>query len=213
MEEYLLRFQKSQKYLVFDYETCNLNLGLESNKPWQIGLLVCEGKNVLEKLDYMISWDDINVSPDAARITGFSKTKYDKLKKDAGKVLNKFESYLYDKDYLIIGHNVLGFDVYIHNLHRKLLGMKSDYSYINRIIDTNCIARGIKNNIKYSKDSDLIDWQYKLLHHRTRGVKTNLKQLCKDNELDFDESKLHDALYDVEKTFEVYNKMIWKIEI
>jgi len=213
MDEHLLRFKKDQKYLVFDYETCNLNLGLDSNKPWQLGFLTCKGNKILEKFDLMIAWDNINVSADAARITGFSKSKYNKLKKDPQKVLDIFEKHLYDESYMIMGHNILGFDVYIHNLHRKLLKKKPDYSYINRAIDTNCIARGLKNNIKYSKNTSLIDWQYKLLHHRTKGVKTNLKQLCKDNEIDFDETKLHDALYDVEKTFEVYNKMIWKIEI
>ena len=89
----------------------------------------------------------------------------------------------------------------------------TNYSYINRIIDTNCLARSIKNNIPFSNSGNFIDWQYKLLHHRTRGVKTNLKQLCKDYDIDFDESRLHEALYDVEKTFDIYKKMLWQIEI
>jgi DNA polymerase III epsilon subunit-like protein len=213
MTEDLLRFKNNQKYLIFDYETCNLNLGLTSNKPWQLGFLVCQGKKIIEKKDFYISWDNLKVSADAARITGFSKSKYNRLKKDANNVLEEFEKYLFNDEYIIIGHNVLGFDVYIHNLHRKLLKKPPNYSYINRVIDTNCIARGVKNDISFSKDSKLIEWQYKLLHHRVRGVKTNLKQLCKDYSIEFDENFLHDALYDVEKTFEVYHKMIWQIEI
>ena len=51
MDEHLLRFKKDQKYLVFDYETCNLNLGLDSNKPWQLGFLTCKGNRILEKFD------------------------------------------------------------------------------------------------------------------------------------------------------------------
>ena len=43
MDEDLLRFKKDQKYLVFDYETCNLNLGHLENKPWQIGFIICKG--------------------------------------------------------------------------------------------------------------------------------------------------------------------------
>ena len=213
MTEDLLRFKNNQKYLIFDYETCNLNLGLTATKPWQLGFLVCQGKKIIDKKDFYISWDDLKVSADAARITGFSKSKYNRLKKDANNVLEEFEKYLFNDEYIIIGHNVLGFDVYIHNLHRKLLKKPSNYSYINRVIDTNCIARGLKNDISFSKDSKLIEWQYKLLHHRVRGVKTNLKQLCKDYSIEFDENFLHDALYDVEKTFEVYHKMIWQIEI
>ena len=177
MTEDLLRFKNNQKYLIFDYETCNLNLGLTANKPWQLGFLVCQGKKIIDKKDFYISWDDLKVSADAARITGFSKSKYNRLKKDANNVLEEFEKYLFNDEYIIIGHNVLGFDVYIHNLHRKLLKKPSNYSYINRVIDTNCIARGLKNDISFSKDSKLIEWQYKLLHHRVRGVKTNLKQL------------------------------------
>tara|TARA_Y100001938_G_C8101556_1_gene442164 strand:+ start:364 stop:1005 length:642 start_codon:yes stop_codon:yes gene_type:complete len=213
MNEDLLRFKKKQKYLVFDFETCNLNLESLDNKPWQLGFITCQGTTILDKKDFYISWGDLNISKDAARITGFSKSKYNKGKKDASLVLKEFEKYLYDSNYLILGHNVLGFDVYIHNIYRRLLKKNADYSYVNRIIDTNCIARSIKNNIPFPSGSKLIDWQYKLLHHRTRGVKTNLKQLCKDYDIEFDESKLHEALYDVEKTFEVYKKMLWQVEI
>ena len=84
---------------------------------------------------------------------------------------------------------------------------------MNRVLDTNCLARAIKNDIKFDQSSCLISWQYKLLNYRKKGVKTNLKQLCKDYSIEFDDSKLHDALYDVEKTFEVLNKIIWDIEI
>tara|TARA_B100002019_G_C21237377_1_gene583527 strand:- start:440 stop:1081 length:642 start_codon:yes stop_codon:yes gene_type:complete len=213
MNENLLRFKKNQKCVVFDFETCNLNLGLSSNKPWQLGYIECIGNKIINKKDCYIGWKDLKVSKDAARITGFSSEKYNKLKQDAKKVLSDFEKLIYNEEYLVIGHNVLGFDVYIHSLYRKLLNKKPDYSYINRVIDTNCLARAIKNKIEFSSKNSLIEWQYKLLHYRKKGVKTNLKQLCKDYEINFDETKLHEALYDVEKTFEVYNRMLWEIAI
>jgi len=127
--------------------------------------------------------------------------------------LNKFEKYLYDDSYLIIGHNILGFDVYIHSIHRILCGKTYDYSYINRVIDTNCLARSIKNQVSNSEEDDLLSFQYKLLNLRTKNIKTNLKQLCKDYQIIFDETRLHEALYDVEKTFEVFHSMIWTKEI
>ncbi len=213
MNENLLRFKKNQKFLVFDYETCNLNLSSYENKPWQIGFIICQGSKVLKKFDLLISWDELNVSAEAARITNFSKERYDKGKKNPLKCLDCLEKYLYDDDFLIVGHNVLGFDVYIHDIHRKLCGKKTDYSYIDRVLDTNCIGRAIKNDIYYNPDSSLISWQYKLLNYRKKGVKTNLKQLCKDYSIEFDNLKLHDALYDVEKTFEVLQKLIWQVEI
>jgi DNA polymerase III epsilon subunit-like protein len=213
MNEELLRFKKNQKCVVFDFETCNLNLGLTSNKPWQLGYIECIGNKIINKKDCYIDWKDLKVSKDAARITGFSLNKYDKLKQDARKVLSDFENLIYDEEYLVIGHNVLGFDVYIHNLYRKLLNKNSDYSYINRVIDTNCLAKAKKTDIHFSNNDSLIEWQYKLLHYRKKGLKTNLKQLCKDYDINFDESRLHEALYDVEKTFEVYKKILWDIEI
>ena len=213
MNEELLRFKKNQKYLIFDYETCNLNLSAAENKPWQLGFVISMGSKILDKHDLYIEWDELNISKDAERITNFSRIKYDKLKQDSEKCLNLFEKYLYDKDYMIVGHNVLGFDVYMHNIHRNLLGKTTDYSYINRVIDTNCLARAIKNDISFSRKVPLISWQYKLLNFRKRGVKTNLKQLCKDYSIEFDDKKLHEALYDVEKTNEVLQKMLWQIEI
>ena len=213
MEANLLRFKNNQKYVIFDYETCNLNLSCDENKPWQLGFIIAEGSKIIDRVNLFIAWNDLNVSSEAARITNFSKSKYDKLKKNSLDCLNDFEKYLYDKDYLIVGHNVLGFDVYMHNIHRLLCNKKTDYSYIDRILDTNCLARGIKNNIYFNKKDSLIEYQYRLLNLRTKGIKTNLKQLCKDYSISFDDRKLHDALYDVEKTHEVLNKILWQLEI
>ena len=61
MKEKLLRFRKDQKYLIFDYETCNLNLVAGDNKPWQLAFIVAQGDKVLEKQDYWLKWDDLNV--------------------------------------------------------------------------------------------------------------------------------------------------------
>lgn len=213
MNEDLLRFKHNQKYLIFDYETCNLNLSSAENKPWQLGFIITEGSRIIDKQDLYIGWDELDISKEAERITNFSRIKYDKLKIDAVKSLDIFEKYLYNNEYMIVGHNVLGFDVYMHNIHRNLVGKNSDYSYINRVIDTNCLARAVKNDISFSKSDSLISWQYKLLNFRKRGVKTNLRQLCKDYSIDFDDKKLHEALYDVEKTNEVLQKMLWQIEI
>ena len=126
--------------------------------------------------------------------------------------LEEFEEFIYDPQYKIVGHNILGFDVYIHGILRSLCGRLPDYSYLERCIDTNCLARGIKNKIKLQEENFLA-WQYKLLHHRKRGIKTNLKQLLKDYSVEFEEKKLHDALYDIEVNFKVFQKQLWDIEI
>jgi len=213
MKESLLRFKDKQKYLIFDYETCNLNLMSKDNKPWQLAFLLVQGNKILDKADYILSWPDINVSKDAARITGFSYAKYNKRKSCPLKALDHFEKYLYDKKILTVGHNILGFDLYIHNIHRKLCGKTSDYSYIENTLDTVCLGRAIKAGIKRQKGTDLLSWQYRLLNHRQKGLKVTLKQCCKDYGINYNPEKLHDALYDIEKNNEVFQKMLWEVEV
>ena len=212
MNDDLLRFKNDLNLLVFDYETCNLNLCSFGNKPWQLSFMVVEGGKVKEKCDYRLRWEDLNVSPEAAKITGFDKKKHDKLAQDPLIALNHFEKYLYDDTYIKIGHNILGFDVYIHSIHRELLGLAPDYSYINNLLDTASLAKAIKKEIKF-KNGDLLSWQYKLHGLIERGLRVNLQQCCRDYSVDFDPKLLHDALYDIEKNYEVFQKMIWQVDI
>ena len=96
MNETLLRFNKKQKYLVFDTETEGLNL--VSSKPWQIAWLIAEGDRIISKHDLYIDWPDLNVSPDAARVTGFSQAAYRK-KCNSRKQLHYWIKYDYQKFY------------------------------------------------------------------------------------------------------------------
>ena len=70
MDESLLRFNKKQRYVVFDTETEGLNL--VTSRPWQIAWLVVEGEKIIDKRDFFIHWPNLNVSEGAARVTGFS---------------------------------------------------------------------------------------------------------------------------------------------
>ena len=213
MNEDLLRFKNYQKYIFFDFETCGLNLGSLSNKPWQLAFLVIENGKISERVDYWLKWDNLQVSPGAARVTGWTAQAYKKKGVDPRDPIRHFEKYLYNPSYLKVGHNVLGFDVYIHGIYRRLLGQSPDYSYLPELIDTLSLAKAIKNNIQYDQSEDFLSWQYKLNDFISKKVKTNLTQLCKDYQIDFDPKKLHDALYDIEKNYEVFKKMIWDIEI
>lgn len=213
MNSDLLRFNKKQKYLIFDFETCNLNLASPDNKPWQLAFIIAEGSKIVDKFDYYIHWDDLNISKDAEKITGFSWSTYKKRATNAQKVLDHFEEFLYNEDYINLGHNIFGFDIYIHNIFRRLLNKSTDYSYLSRSIDTLSIAKAIEKEIPYDKSSDRSIFQLKLNSFRERGMSLNLAACCKKYEIPFDPSKLHDALYDITKNFEFFNKMLWKIEI
>ena len=85
----LLRFRKNQKYIVYDFETEGLNL--RYSKPWQLGFIIAEGKKVKESYDLYIDFEDLNISDDARRLTGFSDTVYNKKKQDKQKVLDIFD--------------------------------------------------------------------------------------------------------------------------
>ena len=81
------------------------------------------------------------------------------------------------------------------------------------MLDTNCLAKGVKFGLKFNPKESLLAYQYKLLHKRKKGVRTNLKALGKEYEIDFDEEKLHEALYDLELNINVWNKLKWMIEV
>ena len=210
MTNSLLRFKKKQKYIVFDFETEGLNL--RYSRPWQLGFIIVEGDRVLKEYDFHIDFADLDISEDAKRITRFDQAVHDREKKDKEKVLDFFDSYLYNPDYLLIGHNVLGFDVYIHNILRLSCSKPSDYSYMERILDTNCLAKAYKMGLKRPEEN-LTLWQCKLNNYIRKGLKTNQQALLKEFDIEFDREKLHDAIYDVKMTLRLFHKLIWNVEV
>ena len=210
MMENLLRFQKNQKYLVFDFETENLNLVIK-NRPWQLSYLICEGDRIIKESDNFIWWADLNVSKEAATITRFYYDKYKRLAKPAAQILNEFESYLYNEEYLIIGQNLLNFDIYVHNIYRKELGKKPDWSYTSRIIDTNALSKAFK--LSSIVGDDRPSWMFKMNNYRKKGLKTSLSLMGKELEIPFDYESTHDGLQDVKLNFFVWNKLKWMVDI
>ena len=76
MIEKLTRFDRHQKSMVFDFETCSLNLTSTANKPWQLAFEIYEGGKLIESNDYHIFWEDLKLSEGARRVTGFKDAKY-----------------------------------------------------------------------------------------------------------------------------------------
>jgi len=210
MNTQLLRFNRKQKYIIFDTETEGLNL--IKSKPWQAAWIVAEGNKVIKKYDKLIKWDDLKVSKDAARITGFSKSYYEKNAEDPKKVWDEFSKYLYDDDYLIVGQNLLGFDVYMVDVWRKLIGEPLLQDYINRIIDTRSLGVSISRNIPLNKDN-FLSWQYKMLEIKTKRGENSMGTLLKKYNIPHDPKKLHDALYDINMNYKVFRKQLYEVEL
>jgi DNA polymerase III alpha subunit (gram-positive type) len=210
MHESLLRFNKKQRYFVFDTETEGLNL--VTSKPWQVAWLVVEGDKIISRNDKFIHWPTLNVSEGAAKVTGFSHKEYEKKAESPDQVWSEFSTELYNEDNLIIGQNLLGFDVYMVNVWRNLMGMQSDHSYVRRIIDTKSLATAIAKQIPVDKDN-FLPWQYRLLNYKERGLRTSQATLLKKYDIPHDPKRLHDALYDIEMNFKVFRKQLFELEI
>jgi DNA polymerase III epsilon subunit-like protein len=210
MKEELLRFKNNQKYLVMDFETEGLNL--VSSRPWQCAWMTTKGKTIVSKEDRYIKWDSLSVSDGAAKVTGFSMERYLRKAESPKKVWEDFAKILYDPEYLIVGQNLLGFDVYMVNVWRKQMGLKPDYSFIDRIIDTKVLATAIFKQILPDKEN-FTAWQYKLLNYREKGLKTSQLTLLKHYSIPHDPNLLHDALYDNEMCFQIFQKQLYDIEV
>ena len=98
------------------------------------------------------------------------------------------------------------------DIWRRAMGQNLDQSYIKRIIDTKALATAIAKNIPYNKGK-FINWQYRLLNYRERGLKTSQAFLLKHYNIDHDPKKLHDALYDIEMNFQIFKKQLFDLEL
>ncbi len=214
MNSHLLRFKPEQKYLVWDLETCNLNLAVSVNLPWQLGFLTIENNEVKETKTLYIYWKNLKVSAGAAKVTRFNHQTYLDMALPAQDVLGEFETYLYDPNYLVIGHNQLNFDIYVHKIWREQLGYRSNFSYLNRCIDTNAVAKGIKLDRKYRPPEDFLVYQYRMLSVRQKGLKSSLTALGKENNIPFDYENLHDAGNDILLNWIIWNKVLrFQVEV
>ena len=218
MNDRLLRYDKKSVYVFIDCETLNLCLNSCHNLPWQIAMIKCQnGKSgpdseISDSKDFLIKWDTkLKISDDAARITRFSQDKLDKLGKKPEEVFVTIREWLDESDY-IVGHNVLGFDLYLIKELYKHFGLC--YKHLApKILDTNALARGIKTNFKYDKSSSLMEYQYCMNNRRVRGVRTNLKAMGEEFGIEHDYDKLHDALVDLELNIKVWDKIKYQIDL
>lgn len=212
MMENLLRYDKDKIYTFIDLETENLCLNFINNRPWQCGMIKVKGQEILASKDIYIKWDKpINVGKEAAVITRFDPYKYARIAIHSSEAFEIIKDWLENCDY-IVGHNVLNFDIYLIKEFYQLYNSKWQH-LVEKIIDTNCIAKGIKYDIPYSSDLSLIEYQYKIVNERRKGIKTNLTSLGKEYNIDHNYDTLHDALNDLQLNIKIWNKLKFQIAI
>ena len=208
----LLRDNPDQRYIIVDTETESLAL-FGQNRPWNLGYIVYQNGKTLKEGNKFIKWGDLNISKDAARITGFNRNEYNRLAEDPNVVLDDLETYLSDDQYVKVLHNSHNFDAYIIKNWREALGRTNDYSYLDDTIDTNALTRAIKKGVKKIERKDWKLFMFRFANYVEKGLKTNLTALGKEFNIDVDYAALHQGLNDCKLTALVWDKLKWQILI
>ena len=218
MDENLLRFQKNKRLLFIDCETFNLCLNKCNNLPWQVGMIRCQSgfnSRISKTWDLHVKWDtDLKIGEEAARITRFDQSKFNRLAISPEEAFKDMEKELDEADY-IIGHNILGFDIYLIKDFYRHMGKRYKH-LVDKVIDTYAIAKGIKLEIPYHKNGNpngFMLYQYRALSEFKKGVKTNLTALGRGFDIDHDYDNLHDAVCDLELNIKVWDKLKYMIDI
>lgn len=209
----LLRFNKTQKILCYDFESYSTNLCIR-NLPWQCSWLTFDAYKVYDYCDYYIKWPQGAPSKEVQEITGYSQKRMSEEGRDPAEVFDLFQQYLLDPQYIILGHNLLGFDVFVHRQWAKELKRLHDFQYTKRIIDSLCIAKAYRFDKPIDKEK-FLPWQWKMegFYTKGRGMKCKLNELAKEFDIPVNHELLHHAEYDISLNKEVFEKLIWKVEI
>lgn len=203
--------------MIYDGESDGLNL--VSVKCWQLAWALATGQRITDSFNRFIYWPDLEVSDGAAKVTGFDveyyqsigkKNKTYKIKGEISKaeepsvVLNDFMKDVSNPERLIIGQNLIGFDVFLIASLQKYMGQKPDYSYISRIFDTRALGRILKEGLTKPQKGDFLSYQYKIIHDRTMKSRVSQAQLMKDLNIQHDPTQNHNAAVDIENTFKIF---------
>lgn len=208
----LLRNNKNKTYCFFDAETSNLCLSECCNLPWQISMITVKGQTIENEFDFFIKWPQgLKVSAQSAAITNFSQKTIDEKGIAPEKVFAEVDREL-NKANIIAGHNILGFDAYVIQFFYRLLG-KPAFNIIPKALDTFPIAKAIKLNIPYNKKENFAAWQYRLYHHKAKGLRCSLGALGKEYEIAHDYETLHNSLSDLKLNIKVWNKQKLQIDL
>lgn len=206
----LLRFQETP-IIVADAESQRVNT-MQANLPFQWAFVKTVKGKVLERHNHYLKWPNYRMSAGAAQITRFQQSWVDNGE-DPQAVLEAWEKDALDPNVLLAGHNLLAFDVPLWMLWRRELGLPPIWrQVIPRVLDSHLLARAYKLGLKPDRDN-LAAWFYKVYNHRVKDIKTNLTVMGKELGIDFDESRMHDGMYDIEVNVAVLWKLINMVEI
>jgi len=150
----------------------------------------------------------LQLSDFVKKLTGFSQEKYDDTKISPRDAWDEIEAIIYDENNILVGQNILFFDVWMIPLIAEMAGVKIeqfDYSFMDRFMDTRFLAVAWKNQLDKPRDGDYLHWFYKLHYDKDlkrRGV--GQEALLKALGIPYDRYQLHDGLYDVGMNWKIF---------
>lgn len=212
MDDHLLRFQNNKMFVFIDFETLNLCLSFANNLPWQVAMIRSVAGKEVESKSFYIKWDThLQISDGAAKITRYSQTTVDKQGVTPDVAFKAMYNWLDSADY-IVGHNILGFDLYLLRDYCKMMGKPYEH-LTSKILDTNALAKSVKYDLPFKPTDRIMEHQYRLSNEYRKGIKTNLKALGKENNIEHDYETLHEALSDLRLNLKVWNCIKFHISI
>lgn len=208
----LHRYKSDVRYCPTDFEAEGLNLFY--SRPFQVAYGIADNKEIKTLRSDYILWDDIAVSSDAARITRFDIELYRATARPAKEVLAEYDEVVYDPSVEVVWMNGLFYDAYIHQTWRRLCGKPVDFSYLIRSIDLKALSQAAKKQWKpdVSSPEAFLAWQYKAGSYVEKGLKTSLVVCAKEENIEHDPNMLHDALWDIKLTMEIFWKRLYQLE-
>lgn len=214
-EDFKIYGKKNYRAICFDFETENLNL--YSTKPWQLAYIVFDRFENIIKKDLFLDWHDINVSEGAEKATRFDIREYRNSKKlsDAKTAIEEFNKELESAD-LVVGHNIIGFDMSVYNSTCARLGIKP-VDFCHKVRDTLSLFRGYKLDRPINEGDDAFKYCMRMnffvpKEARKRGFST-LTAMAKFFGIHLEEGKMHDALYDVAINVETFRQIANTLKI
>lgn len=175
--------EQKQNILVFDLETTDVDIC--KAQPVQFCGLLYRDSALIEEQEFFIKIDG-EMPIGAYNVHGISKDTLNAHGETRPQAAGHFAGFKNYQPLILMGYNCIAYDVPIWlNFVKKHAVSKYPFPMIYQIIDVMALIVAMNPNSKWPK----------------------LGEACQKYNISYDPGRLHNALYDCEKTFEVYLKL------